>query len=160
MSDRDAWCTPRLITKRLPIVDLDPCSNGRSTVRARRSITLDCKTGKRRGFEWGNGLRISWENQSVFCNPPWSNPKPWASKAWEAKMFCFLVIDDSSTEWWGILTQFPTYRFSFAKRVGFVPPPSVEESTNDRPCTLVCTPDYRRLIGNAFAGLGRWWKSE
>lgn len=149
--NRDGWCTPRKITKRLPVVDLDPCSNPRSTVRAKQTCMLE------RGQ---NGLLVSWEGKSVFVNPPWSKPKKFAIKAHTAASWCFLVLEDSSTEWWGILTQFPCYRFSFNGRVGFKPPPGVGASTNDRPCTLVCDIAFRLRIGDAFANLGRWWKSE
>jgi hypothetical protein len=36
-TDRDSWATPPWLTELLPEVDLDPCSNNRSTVKARPS---------------------------------------------------------------------------------------------------------------------------
>lgn len=151
MSLRDGWCTPRPITKRLPRVDYDPCSNGRSTVKATRSAILA------RGE---NGLLESWEDFTVGVNPPWSDPKPFTVKAWEAKDFWFLVKEDPSTEWWDLLTAFPCFRFSFNYRVGFRPPPGIDESTNEHPTCLVVTPRFRVLIGDAFKGMGRWWASQ
>ncbi len=150
MSARDSWCTPRWITKRLPRVDLDPCSNRRSTVDSESRCILE------RGE---NGLLRSWEDLTVFVNPPWSHPGPFANKAHESRAWCFLVLEDSSTKWWKTLTQFPCYRFSFNKRVPFVPAPGVEASTNNRPCTIVCDDWFYRRIGEKFQPFGRWWKS-
>jgi len=39
----------------------------------------------------------------AFCNPPYSNPKPFIEKAWEDSQFCqivCLVKCDPSTRWW------------------------------------------------------------
>jgi len=151
MSDHDAWCTPRKITKRLPLVDLDPCSNSRSTIRARRSVSLE--TG-------GNGLLLSWRELSVFVNPPYSDVLPWALKAWEAASFCFLVNVDPSTKWWRTLVEWPTYTFLFRDRIRFKAPPGIESSSNDRAQCLICDPGFRLAIGDSFRGLGDWWKRE
>ncbi len=149
MGLRDSWCTPRRITRRLPEVDLDPCSNPRSTVKAKRTCMLE------RGE---NGLLESWEELSVFVNPPWSDPLPFAIKAWEADSFCFLVKEDPTTEWWSKLTAFPCYRFSFNFRVPFEPPEDVEESTNEHPSCLICCPKFfREMSVELFYGMGRWW---
>lgn len=51
-------------------IDLDPCSNRYSKVKATRNI---CRPK--------NGLKIEWGRQRVFVNPPWSNPIPWIHKA-------------------------------------------------------------------------------
>lgn len=134
----------------MPTVDLDPCSSHYSTV----------KSNQRCIWELGqNGLHASWEGQSVFVNPPWSDIGPWANKAHEASSWCFLVLEDASTQWWKKLTQWPCFRFSFGSRVGFVPPPGIEASTNDRPACMVASPNFYELVKDKFRGAGRWWKS-
>lgn len=95
----DSYCTPAWLTGLLPMVDLDPASNPRSTVRARRAYSLE------RGL---NGLTMAWTG-SVFLNWPYSDPLPWAQKlaeeveagrCTEALVLCKL---DPSTEWWRVV---------------------------------------------------------
>ena len=149
--DRDSYCTPRHIARRLPIVDLDPCSNVRSHIKARRSCMLS------RGE---NGLLIPWTGLSVFCNPPYSNVLPFARKAWEASMFCFLLNADNSTKWYRKLTEFPVYKFDFYERIEFEAPPGVDQSDgNDRPQMMIASPDFYQLIKDSFKGLGEWWRN-
>lgn len=150
MSDNDSYCTPKWVTDRLPPVDLDPCSNPRSTVRATAKASLETKV---------NGLLISWEGKSVYCNPPYSNVMPWVQKAATARTSCFLVNVDPSVEWWRALVMFPSYCFLFYDRIQFVPPPDIEVSRNDRPQALVCDPYFRDMIGDRFKGFGEWWKN-
>lgn len=70
MSDRDCWATPKWLTDLLPSVDLDPCSNAQSTVRALRTYDLSRDE---------DGLRLPWFG-SVYVNPPYSDVTPWADK--------------------------------------------------------------------------------
>ena len=51
MSDRDCWATPKWLTDLLPTVDLDPCSNAQSTVKA--STAYDLARGE-------DGLVLEW----------------------------------------------------------------------------------------------------
>lgn len=40
---------------------------------------------------------------AAFCNPPYSNPKPFIEKAWEDSKYCKIVLlvkCDPSTQWW------------------------------------------------------------
>lgn len=165
MGDRDSWCTPLWFTRRLPLVDLDPCSNARSTVRARRSIRFGRK-GKKGGktpcgtWEYGNGLITSWRDLSVFVNPPYSDVLPWAIKAREARSFCFLVNEDSSTEWWKVLTEWRCHLFLFRSRIAFDAPPGIDSSQNNSPQAMICDPEFRKSIGEAFKGRGQWWNQE
>lgn len=149
MSGRDGWCTPPYITRRLPEVDLDPCSNPRSTVRALRSYSFESGT---------NGLLLPWYG-SVFVNPPFSYVDPWVARRHQADSWCFLVLEDPSTRWWKKLTSFPCFRFSFNHRVDFVAPPGVEASSNDRSCCLICDRPFRIAIGDRLRGLGQWWST-
>lgn len=136
MSRRDGWCTPKWLTDLLPEVDLDPCSNKRSTVRAATHYTLERKE---------DGLRLPWYGD-VFVNPPYSDILPWAMKAHHelrernVQALGFLVNVDCSTKWWHQLTEDLDLVFMFHKRIRFEPPPGVKSSSNSKP---------QALIGNA-----------
>lgn len=58
--------------------------------------------------EPGNGLLpaastvehpISWEGHRVFCNPPWSNIRPFVEQAVEADLAVFLVPARTNVAW-------------------------------------------------------------
>jgi hypothetical protein len=66
----DSYTTPDWLTAMLPEVSIDPCSNPRSTVRAKRTFSLEKKL---------DGLKLPWSG-SVFLNPPYSEPMPWMIK--------------------------------------------------------------------------------
>jgi hypothetical protein len=120
----DSYCTPLWLTARLPMVDVDPCSNPRSTVRARRTYSLEKKL---------DGLKLSW-NGSAFINWPYSAPLPWAAKmvqellsgrCTEAIILCKL---DTSTEWWQVATAFEQPElWTFDLRIPFDEPPALVE---------------------------------
>lgn len=131
----DCYCTPGWFTALLPYADLDPCSNPRSTVRARRTYSLEKRL---------DGLKLPWSG-SVFLNWPYSEPLPWARKVitelalgrcTEAIILC---KEDSSTEWWNIATSFdslaevggplwmPPDLWLFDKRIQFDEPPGLLE---------------------------------
>jgi hypothetical protein len=115
----DAYCTPAWLTAMLPPVDVDPCSNPRSTVRARRSYSLEKRL---------DGLKLPW-NGSVFLNWPYSDPMPWAMKlieeltnghCTEAIVLCKL---DPTVSWWHTLTSFgPPEMWTFDRRLQFDEP--------------------------------------
>jgi hypothetical protein len=118
----DSYCTPRWLTGLLPTVDLDPCSNPRSTVKARRTYSLEKRL---------DGLQMPWTG-SVFLNFPYSNPLPWAQKLTvereagrcvEAIVLCKL---DPSTEWWRVLLGggAPDV-WMFERRIQFDEPPII-----------------------------------
>lgn len=47
-----------------------------------------------------NGLLHDWRDEVVWCNPPYSNPRPWVAKAPTAKRCVMLLKADTSTAWW------------------------------------------------------------
>lgn len=118
----DSYCTPAWLTAMLPLVDLDPCSNPRSTVRARRAFSLEKKL---------DGLAQPWRG-SVFLNWPYSAPGPWAAKlveeltagrCTEAIVLCKL---DASTAWWKTVTSVGQPElWMFDKRLLFDEPPAI-----------------------------------
>lgn len=148
MGSRDSWCTPKKITKRLPMVDCDPCSNSRSTVRSRRRVIAELG---------GNGLLIKWDGLSIFCNPPYSDILPWAIKVWTAMAFCLLVPVAPSTKWWRKATEWDSHIFLFRNRIDFVPPLGVESSSNDTDSCFIVNSTMREMMGSSFNRMGVWW---
>lgn len=67
---KDDWCSPPEVLDRVRLVgaiELDPCSNPRSIVRARSSIALPY-----------DGLRAAWPQSGlVYVNPPFSRREQW-----------------------------------------------------------------------------------
>lgn len=115
----DSYCTPLWLTKRLPLVDCDPCSNPRSTVRSKRRYSLELRL---------DGLKLPWYG-SIFLNWPYSDPLPWALKLREemAAGRCTSAIvlckHDSSTEWWRTLVKDSTAdQWQFFSRIQFDEP--------------------------------------
>ena len=118
----DSYCTPPWLTAMLPVVDTDPCSNPRSTVRAKRAYSLEKRL---------DGLALPW-NGSVFLNWPYSDPEPWVLKLLEelevgrcieAIVLCKL---DSSTAWWHLLNSYgKPEMWTFDKRILFDEPPAL-----------------------------------
>jgi hypothetical protein len=117
----DGYCTPPWLTALLPVVDLDPASNPRSTVRARRTYSLEKRL---------DGLKLPWTG-SVFLNYPYSDPEPWIAKLLEemAARRCTSAIVlpklDSSTEAWYRLTSGQPELWTFDKRIQFDEPPEL-----------------------------------
>lgn len=91
----DAWCTPEWLTQALGWFDLDPCSNPRSTVQALDSYSLEAGQDGLTSVWWG----------SIFCNPPYSKPRPWCERLQShSEPWCALVKLDPTTRWWSTLT--------------------------------------------------------
>ena len=55
-----------------------------------------------------DGLTREW-GDPTYCNPPYSNPKPWVEKAIaesiKGRRVIMLLKHDSSTEWWRLLHE-------------------------------------------------------
>jgi hypothetical protein len=152
MSDRDSWCTPRWLTDLLPRVDLDPCSNPRSTVHAEKTCSLEAGE---------DGLTTIWWG-SVFVNPPYSDVLPWASKLCDAhgrNAAAFLVNVDPSTAWWSVLTSRLDCALFFRKRIQFDPPPGVRPSTNSKAQVLLMNEPFLDRCNSGLLSLGVVWTS-
>jgi hypothetical protein len=150
-SDRDSWCTPPWLTELLPLVDIDPCSNPRSTVRARR--TYDATRGE-------DGLALPWFGM-VFINPPYSSVMPWVMKMQReyqrVTSAAFLVNADPSTKWWHTLSAVLPRRFDFNRRIQFSPPPGVKPSSNSKPQALLCDEQFWNACDPALRQYGTLW---
>lgn len=152
--DRDAYCTPIEVTEALPFVDLDPCSNPRSTVRARTTYSLEAGQ---------DGLALPWFGL-VYANVPFSNVIAWYEKcAAERKNldgFGFLVNTDHSTAWWrGLLQIGAKNRLDFHERLEFAAGPGIVTTTNDRPQTLLMDAGFLKRCTPKLFELGVLWKA-
>lgn len=106
----DAWTTPLWVAELVGRWDLDPASNPRSHIRARRSYQLE------RGED---GLRLPWRG-SIYCNPPYSEPLPWCERlARHEAPWCALVKLDTSTRWWAVLLLSGASWAPFRRRLRF-----------------------------------------
>ena len=69
-----------------------------------------------------DGLTRAW-NDPTYCNPPYSNPKPWVEKAiaeaQQGKRVAMLLRHDSSTEWWRLLHEAGAYFLAVIGRLHF-----------------------------------------
>jgi len=72
-----------------------------------------------------DGLTRVWTDPT-YCNPPYSNPKPWVEKAIaEARKgtrVAMLLRHDSSTEWWRMLHEAGAYFLAVIGRFHFTDP--------------------------------------
>lgn len=94
--------------------------------------------------------------ESAFMNPPYSNPLPFVSAAWErskhCKIVCLLKVD-TSTRWWSVFWDYGNHtpkdgcevRF-FPRRIKFESPNKEERSGPTFPSCLVIM-DRRKLNG-------------
>lgn len=152
--DRDSYCTPEAIACCFPVVDFDPCSNSRATIRSRRACWF-----VERGED---GLAIDWAG-SGYWNVPYSKPLPWAQKFDRDRSAItaagWLVNTDQSTEWWSLLVRSLPLRLDFDERIQFVAAPGVVASQNDRPQTLLMDePFWRGCDQPALLKLGTLWR--
>ena len=74
-----------------------------SALNAEFSFTLDpCPLNPEGGLPLfgSDGLSVSWSGHRVYCNPPYSNIRPWLAKAREADVAVYLVPSRTGTRWW------------------------------------------------------------
>lgn len=106
----DSWCTPKKLARVLGVFDLDPCSNPRSHVRAKRTYSLE---------KGDDGLKEEWKG-SVFVNGPYSDPKPWCLRlAAHDGPWCSLWKLDPTTKWFKILIDAGANWGPFKRRLCF-----------------------------------------
>lgn len=85
-----------------------------------------------------DGLVREWKDPT-YCNPPYSNPKPWVEKAIaesrKGKRIIMLLRHDSSTEWWRLLHEAGAYFMAVIGRLHFS-----EKAAANFPSVLVFIP--------------------
>lgn len=118
--DRDTWTTQLVIANAIGPVDLDPCSNERSVIQARRTFGLS------RGQDGLVLSRFVSSKTRTFINPPYSRGQVirWVM-AYRHTRFTFLVRCDTSTDWWAELWPCVEAVCLTRERVEFDPPPGV-----------------------------------
>ena len=158
---RDTYCTPEWFAELLPSVDIDPCSNPRSHVRARRRLMVE---------NGDDGLIERWDG-TAFLNIPYSDPDPWAEKLlreWrdnhldDVGILCNI---DSSTFWWRAFTSVCPHQLQLARRVPFEAPPGIDviaagRATAQRPQALLTTANFRARCHRRIDTHGTWWTRE
>lgn len=91
----DEWSTPTEFYTKLNDefgFTLDPCATNENH-KCEKYYTIN-----------DNGLRYSWANEIVFCNPPYSKCKEWIFKAWyewfyNGSTIVLLVPARTDTKW-------------------------------------------------------------
>lgn len=91
VSQTDDWITPRWIAEALGPFNLDPCECDPQPWKL-ADVGFSIKRGE-------NGLVLPWSG-SVFVNPPYSDPTPWAKKMAEHGDGVFLTFARVETAWW------------------------------------------------------------
>lgn len=120
--DRDTWCTPKWITDAIGDVDLDPCSNERSTVQAIYAYRLDQGED---GLKLVTSKWIDGASVRTFINPPYSDVGPWI-QAFGHTRFVFLLKLDPSTRWFAeLLERTELVLIPRGTRIQFEAPPGV-----------------------------------
>lgn len=110
--------------------------------------------------KFDDGLSQSWEDERVWCNPPYSDIRPWVAKAWQESRRCpviVLLVPANRTEqkWWQELVEpyrdrpgSPLLVEFLAGRLRFVKANQDRIGANERPpfgcCLLVwVTTEFR-----------------
>ena len=124
MSASDNWCTPKWLADLLGYWRLDPCSNQFSHIMSYARCQLD---GEHRDVVGLDGLAYDWSGQSVFVNPPYSDPLPWCRKLRDHDApWCALLKLDPSTRWWAAMMEANPTVAPFRKRLTFESTPASE----------------------------------
>ena len=142
---QDNWSTPPEFMawiRRYWTPDLDVCAD-----------ETNHQCGKWIG-EQENGLVAMWADldgpRTVWCNPPYSKPRPWFDKALaesEDEVMTLLLTNASTgCKWWAELAPQFAEVYLLWPRIQFVAPPGVKRSTNMKDQTLtIITPESVRM---------------
>ena len=141
-------------------MDLAPCSNLNSLVQAKINVILDLKDEIKRDsggkFVPGDGLEISWENKTVFVNPPFINSSEWLIKGMyevtRGAEIIYLIPDSPDTKIWKnrILLE-AKGRCQIGHRIKFVG----MKNTIPKPCSFVYFGKYPDKFKEIFKLYGR-----
>lgn len=105
----------------------------------------NCKC--KRGFYIDNGfdgLEESWENERVFCNPPFSNKLGWIKKAHNAVQnegcpICVMILPSNCMDGDAFQTYiYPYYHFEILRgRVSFIDPETKKPKKGNNSGTVI-----------------------
>lgn len=118
-----------------------------------------------------NGLAQPWASERVFCNPPYSDIRPWVEKAWDEGEWAVgpelivMLLPANRTEqgWWQDLVElrrdrtgifsWEAVRVEFLRgRLRFVAPDKTAIGANERPPFGSCLLVWRQTGGIRFGG--------
>lgn len=105
----DQWQTPDWLFKELDDefhFNIDLCCN---ILNTKAVALIDDKTGGIRDYLNTDISKYKKHGNSMFMNPPYSNPKPFVEKAWEDSKHCKIVLllkVDPSTKWWSVFWNY------------------------------------------------------
>jgi hypothetical protein len=161
----DSWCSPPEISVPLEDfhggpVDIDPCSNDRSIIRARLALT----TG---------GLVLPWRlkrpvDRTGYQNDPYSQSEAWTVKmlaelaAGNIREHARLCMMSTSAVWWALMCLRPRRnpRILALKRIAFLDPFATEAGKKRMGCrfepALVYFGPRPAKFTRTFAHLTRW----
>lgn len=133
---RDCWCTPLSLFNEL---------NKEFNFTVDACATLDNSLCPK---YYNDCLIETWKNETVFLNPPYSNPRRFVEKAFYESKECLVVAllkCDTSTKLWGVIYDYEKQEYRegikvrfFPKRVRFSPPKNVKESSpNFSSCVII-----------------------
>lgn len=165
MTTSDSWCSPPEIADPLAQffagpVDVDPCSNSRSIIRARMAYTA-------------GGLTLPWRlrrpvDETCYENFPYSMPEHWTAKllielaSGRVREHVRLSQMDTSTKWWADQCIKPRRnpRILALKRIAFLDPFSDESGMKRESCRFAPALTYYgprpQKFEREFAHLTRW----
>ncbi len=125
LEDKDCWQTPQWLFEALTLEFgfwLDVAANEQNAL-CPYFLTLE-----------NDALKSDWVSHgAIWCNPPYSNPKPWIEKAAEQcikqnKAVVMLVPADQSTSWYSLaLKSVDEIRLIVDGRINFIDPRTGKE---------------------------------
>lgn len=128
MKDSDKWETPQRLFDELNKefkfkVDLCASEENTKCINYYSDYLDDCGTlGFCVGVDyWYTGLD---NDQSVFMNPPYSNPKPFIEKAWNDSKYVKIVMllkCDPSTSWWAVFYDYENQKPKEGVEIRYLP---------------------------------------
>lgn len=116
-----------------------------------------------------NGLEQSWAGETVWCNPPFSDIKPWVQKAWDEYRDCRAIVmllpaNRTEQSWWQRMVEpyrdceNSPLRVEFLEgRIRFMKKGQTAIGPNERPpfgcCVLIWTPPLAWTRDAVLGGL-------
>jgi hypothetical protein len=141
---RQEWCTPKWLADLIGPVDLDPCTNERSWVRASE---YHWET-----FSGLDPIQCYPAAMRVFINPPYGpgSVSKWV-QMYNHTRFIFLLRWDPSTDWFAQLYPHCTHIWHPGERINFEPPPRIRASSNAYPHALFMRDPDQDLLSRLAA---------
>jgi phage N-6-adenine-methyltransferase len=159
--DGDEWYTPAeyiaAAKQVMGLIDLDPASSdlAQTVVRAEGYLSKE-----------DDGLAYPWRAETIWLNPPYSNPAPWVEKlisefqtgSRQIKHALVLVNNSTETAWFQSLLQ--RYPVCFpAKRIAFWRHDQSGLTARQGQAVFYLGPDIKQFVavfGQFGPVLGRW----